>query len=88
MIKYYVEALVILVAVAVLVFLFSSAIQGVQINLNGQLASNNWLTEANWESFNLANTFVNNIWLFFVVFVVFGVLYYGYVTAQKQGAGI
>lgn len=86
--KYYVEAFVILVVAGVLVFIFSSAIQAIQTSNITQLASDKWLTPEHWESFDLANTFVNNIWLYFLVFVVIGVLYAGYVVAQKQGVGL
>jgi hypothetical protein len=74
--------------VAILVFIFATAIQYVQVGLNTQLASTNWFNDAIWQSFKLANEFVNNFWIYLLVFAVFGVLYYGYVTAQKQGAGL
>ena len=75
----------ILVICGVLWFFFASAIQSVQTSVNTQLGSGNWASENNWESFNLANTFVNNLWIFFLVFVVLGCAYYGYVEAQRRG---
>jgi hypothetical protein len=60
----------------------------VQTGLNAQLASDMWLTAAHWDSFDLANIFVNNLWMFMIVFVALGVLYYGYVQAQRGGGGI
>jgi hypothetical protein len=48
------------------------------------LASTNFATSNNWNTFNLANTFMNNLWMFFLVFLVLGLTYYGYVEAQRR----
>ena len=65
-------------------FFFATAVQSVQETFNPDLASNRFATESNWNVFNLANTFVNNIWVYFLVFLVLGLAYYGYNESQRR----
>lgn len=65
-------------------FFLANGLQQTQEGVNTDLGSDKWASEANWNSFNLANTLVNNIWMFFLVFAVIGLAYYGYVEAQRQ----
>lgn len=72
-----------LVVVGLTWFILAYGVQGIQEAFNIQLASDNWASPENWESFNLANNFVNNLWIYFLVFLVLGLSYYGYVEAQR-----
>ena len=65
-------------------FFLANGIQAIQEAVNPQLASDKFASEGNWETFNLANTFMNNLWIFFLVFLVLGLAYYGYVEAQRR----
>lgn len=38
-----------------------------------------------YSSFELADAFVNNLWAFFLVILVFGVLYWVYIYSQRKG---
>ena len=79
-------AVVILVLVigGVLWFFLANGIQSTQESMQEGLGSDKWASEANWNSFNLSNTLMNNIWMFFLVFAAIGLAYYGYVEAQRQ----
>lgn len=81
---YFVVVVAALLIVGLCWFIFSSAIQGVQESLNEGFASTNFITEGNWNVFDLANTFINNIWVFFLVFLCLGLGYYGYIEAQRR----
>ena len=81
---YFVVVIMALAIVGVMWFFYANGIQSVQENVNSQLASNNFATAGNWNSFNLANAFVNNIWFFFLVFLILGLAYYGYNEAQRR----
>lgn len=73
-----------LVIVGAMWFFFTTGIQKVQEAFNPMLASDQFATDGNWESFDLANTFVNNLWVLFLVFLVLGLGYYGYNEAQRR----
>lgn len=73
-----------LVLVGLMWFIFAGGIQSIQGAFNENLASTNFATAGNWQIFDLANTFVNNLWIFFLVFLVLGLGYYGYVEAQRR----
>ena len=73
-----------LVIVGAMWFFSANAIQGVQEAFNPDLASDRFATVGNWNTFNLANTFMNNLWMFFLVFLVLGLAYYGYNEAQRR----
>lgn len=73
-----------LVIVAAMWFLYANAVQSVEEAFNPMLASDNFATQGNWNTFNLANGFVNNLWMFFLVFLVLGLGYYGYNEAQRR----
>ena len=84
MLNYLVVALMALAIVGAFWFFFGNGIQAVEESVNPQLASDNFATEGNWNAFNLANNFVNNIWMFFLVFLLLGLGYYGYNEAQRR----
>jgi Na+/H+ antiporter NhaC len=73
-----------LIIVGIVWFFFASAIQSTQEAVNPQLASTNFNTAGNWATFNLANEFMNNIWTYFLVFLILGLAYYGYNEAQRR----
>jgi len=81
---YFVVVIMCLAIVGLMWFFFANAIQAIQEAVNPQLASNLFASEGNWDTFDLANTFVNNLWVFFLVFLVLGLAYYGYVEAQRR----
>lgn len=73
-----------LVIVGAMWFFFSNTIQSIQETFADQTASDMWATTSNWNSYNLATTLMNNLWKFFLVFLVAGLLYYGYIEAQRR----
>ena len=81
---YFVVVIAALLIVGLCWFIFASAIQGVQESLNEGFASTNFITPGNWNVFDLANTFINNLWIFLLVFLCLGLGYYGYVEAQRR----
>jgi len=73
-----------LIIVGIMWFFLAGGIQAIQTAFNPELASDHFATEGNWNSFNLANIFINNLWMFFLVFLVLGLMYYGYNEAQRR----
>lgn len=66
-------------------YLSMYALQSTQEGVNDMLGSDRFATEANWNSFNLANTFMNNLWLLFPAILILGLGYYLYTEAQRRG---
>ena len=81
---YFVVVIALLLIGGLCWFIFASAIQSLQESFNEGFASTNFITPGNWNTFDLANTFVNNLWIFFLVFLCLGLGYYGYVEAQRR----
>ena len=81
---YFVVVIMALLIVGLMWFFYAVGIQTIQEAFNPQLASDRFATDSNWNTFNLANNFMNNIWTFFLVFLVCGLTYYGYVEAQRR----
>ena len=73
-----------LIIIGVMWFFYADAIQSVQTAFNEQLSSDRFATPGNWNSFNLANNFVIALITFFLVFLVIGLGYYGYIEAQRR----
>ncbi|MGD0071409.1 MAG: hypothetical protein ABSB71_08035 [Candidatus Bathyarchaeia archaeon] len=73
-----------LVIVGAMWFFYATAVQAVQESFNNQLSSDKFATAGNWNSFNLANDFINNLWKFLLAFLVLGLAYYGYNEAQRR----
>jgi hypothetical protein len=72
------------VIVGAMWFFFANGVQAIQEAFNPEFASTNFATTNNWNSFNLANDFMNNLWVFFLAFVILGLGYYGYNEAQRR----
>ena len=81
---YFVVAIMALFIVGAMWFFYANGIQAVQEAFNEGLSSEHFASAQNWNAFNLANTFVINIWMFFLVFLVIGLAYYGYIEAQRR----
>ena len=81
---YFVVAIMALLIVGAMWFFYANGIQAIQEAFNPDLASTNFATANNWNVFNLANDFMNNLWMFFLVFLVLGLAYYGYIEAQRR----
>jgi hypothetical protein len=81
---YFVVVIMALIIVGAMWFFYANGVQAIQEAFNPMLASTNFATSNNWNTFNLANTFMNNLWMFFLVFLVLGLTYYGYVEAQRR----
>ena len=81
---YFVVVIMALIIVGAMWFFYANGIQAIQEAFNPMLASTNFATNNNWNTFNLANTFMNNLWMFFLVFLVLGLAYYGYIEAQRR----
>lgn len=82
---YFVVVVMALFAVGAYWFFFANGVQSIEESINPTITSDKVATTGNWDSWVLANTFVNNIWLFFLVFLVIGLAYYGYNEAQRRG---
>ncbi len=80
----YIVFIIALIAVGAFAFIFSTAIGQVQSVINPELASSNWATTDHYDAFALAATFVNNLWILFPALLVIGLLYWGYVEAQRR----
>ena len=81
---YFVVVIMALIIVGATWFFFANGIQAIEQAFNPQLASTNFASTGNWNTFNLANDFVNNIWVFFLAFLVLGLMYYGYIESQRR----
>ena len=81
---YFVVVIMVIVIVGAMWFFFANGIQAIQEAFNPSLASDRFATTNNWTTFNLANTFMNNIWMFIPVFIFLGLAYYGYVESQRR----
>ena len=81
---YYIVVIMALLIVGLMWFFLAGGVQAVQEAFNPELASTNFATSGNWTTFNLANDFMNNLWIFFLVFLVIGLGYYGYIEAQRR----
>ena len=84
LLMYFVVLVMCVLVVGIMWFFFANAIQTVQESVNPLLGNSSFASQANYNTFNLANTFMNNLWLFFLVFLVLGLAYYGYVEAQRR----
>jgi hypothetical protein len=69
---YFVVVIMALIIVGAMWFFYANGIQAIQEAFNPMLASTNFASEGNWSTFNLANAFMNNLWMFFLVFLVLG----------------
>jgi hypothetical protein len=74
-----------LIALPFFWYMAAAVVQGVQENTASALSSDKWYSTQNYDIFNLAVTFINNFWMFYLGFVVFGLLYFGYYYAQRRG---
>ena len=81
---YFVVVIMAIIIIGAMWFFYANGIQAIQEAFNPMLASTNFATANNWSTFNLANTFMNNLWMFFLVFLVLGLAYYGYIEAQRR----
>jgi hypothetical protein len=81
---YFVVVIMALVIVGLTWFFFADGVQAIQTAFNPEFASDHFATANNWNIFNLANDFMNNIWIFFLVFLIIGLGYYGYIEAQRR----
>jgi ABC-type phosphate transport system permease subunit len=84
LLNYFVVVIMAIVIVGVMWFFFANGIQAIQNAFNPMLSSEKFATSGNFDTFNLANTFVNAIIGFFLVFMVLGLAYYGYVESQRR----
>ena len=73
-----------LFAAGILSFFLATGIQQIQEAINPQLSEDKWASEDHYDTFALAATFVNYIWVYIVVFVVLGLAYYGWTEAQRR----
>ena len=65
-------------------FFLGNAIQKIEESVNGMLVSDNFMSNGNWLAFNSANNFVNYLIVFFAVFLVLGLMYYGYNESHRR----
>ena len=81
---YFIVVIMALLIVGLMWFFLAGGVQAIQEAFNPELSSDNFATQGNWGSFNLANDFINNLWIFFLAFLVLGLGYYGYIEAQRR----
>jgi len=81
---YFVVVIMALIIVGAMWFFFATAVQSVQESVNPELSSDKFASQGNWNSFNLANSFMNNIWTYVLAFLVLGLAYYGYNESQRR----
>ena len=62
----------------------ATGIAEIQTQINPDLASDQWVDTQHFDAFNLGATFVTNMWLFFPAIIILGLMYYGYVEAQRR----
>jgi hypothetical protein len=73
-----------LFVVGFFIFIMMSGVQSIQEAFNPQLEASNWMDTAHFNIFNVAASFVTYIWVFFIVFLVFGLAYWSWVYTQRQ----
>jgi hypothetical protein len=76
-----------ILAVAFVWYMLARAVSAMQSGVVNQTSSEMWISDDNWNAYYLANAFMNNLWQFFLVFLVLGLLYYGYIFSQRRGQG-
>ncbi len=74
-----------LFACAFIWYVMGVCIQAVQEGTAASMASDKWVSNETYATFTLANTFVDNFWVYFLVLFVLGLLYYGYIFSQRKG---
>lgn len=84
LLMYFVVVIMALIIVGAMWFFLAVGIQAVEEAFNPLFDSSNFASEANYNSFDLATVFVNYIILFFLVFLVLGLIYYGYNESQRR----
>jgi H+/Cl- antiporter ClcA len=84
LLNYFVTAIMALIIVGVMWFFFANGIQKIQEAFNPMFDSTLFASESNFNTFDLANNFVNILIMGFLVFMVLGLIYYGYVESQRR----
>ncbi len=80
----YLVIIIAILAVGFFAFIMSTGLGKIQENLNPSLGEDKWSTPQHFEAFNLAATFVSNLWVLFPAVLLFGLAYWGYVEAQRR----
>lgn len=81
----YIVLIMALVACGFVWYVIACAVQAVQVGVGSTISSDKWVSNSTYQTFDLANTFVNNFWTYFLVLLVLGLLYYGYIFSQRKG---
>jgi len=78
---------VVLVTLFIMAFLWFGLYAAINSVRTGVLATMDQYDVSNstHPNFVLADTFMSNLWVFFLVIVVLGLLYWVYLTAQRKG---
>jgi hypothetical protein len=80
----YIVVILAVFAVGFFIFIMGTAVQGIQEAINPMLNASEWYSVSHFNSFALAATFVTNLWMLFPAFLIFGLLYWGWVYSQKR----
>ncbi len=83
----YVVLILTLVVGAFLWYFMAVVVQSIQEATGSYYVEGNFPTAANFNTFSLANTFMNYFWTLFLVALVLGLAYYGWVYSQRKLAG-
>lgn len=83
----YVIIILTLIVGGALWFFVSLVVEKIQIATGPYFVEGSFPTAANFNAFSLANTFMNYFWTFFLVILVLGLAYYGWVYSQRKLAG-
>ena len=70
-----------------LAFMFQQTMDVLQENVNPMLSEDHWLTSNHYSQFLFATTFVTNIWTYIIAFIIFVLLYWVYIYAQRRSSG-
>ena len=81
------QTAVVLVTLFLMAFLWFALYVAIHAVRTGVMATMNQydVTNSTYPNFVLADTFMSNLWNFFLVIVVLGLLYWSYIYAQRKG---
>lgn len=80
----YIVIIITIFAVGFFSFIIANAVGAFQHAINPDLTVDQWVSSAHFDAFSLAATFVTNLWVLFPAFLIFGLLYWGYIEGQRR----
>jgi uncharacterized BrkB/YihY/UPF0761 family membrane protein len=68
-------------------FLMMNVVEKVQDAINPLIDYDQWATDAHYDTFYLAASFVTNVWTYIIALIVFVLAYWGYTYSQRRTYG-